>query len=115
LEALGATGEDVVTTSYNHAGVVEAWSGGALRPSHAWPMLTGDAEGGWRALFATRAPRYVLVTDGENFYEGAGAEPRAIADALERAAAENGYRIAERWKFPTESGAPGWSLVRIDR
>jgi len=120
LRALGVTGPELVTTTYNQAGVLEAWTGGALRPVHAWPILSSGQHGGtgatldaWRMLLHDHRPRYVLLSDGINLYDGPFTNNPAIAAALAQAAGEQGIHLVLDRRFPTERGTPGWTLLRV--
>ncbi|MDI3289057.1 hypothetical protein [Polyangium sp. 15x6] len=120
LESLGAKGPDLVTTTYNQAGVIEAWTNGAIAPVHAWPVLmlnrivqdrtTAERLGD---VLSQYRPRWVLLTEGNNLYEGSFADNEEIAAALRTAAEKQGARIDAQWSFPTESGAPGYRLVSL--
>jgi len=120
LEALGTNGHDVLTTTYNHVGVVEAWTRGAIRPVHGFPSLrVGGPPGGpslavrMRALLEAYHPRYVMLTDGKNLYEGPATDNDAIALSLREGLAALGGRIGAEWAFPTEAGAKGWRIVEV--
>lgn len=120
LEELGVYGPELVTTTYNQAGVIEAWTQGAIRPVHAWPVLrssgTGDAPllpVRFDGILGAYRPRYVLLSEGVNPYEGSFTDNAAIAKALFEVVARKGGTIERQWAFPTESGAPGWRLVAI--
>lgn len=120
LKTLGAKGPDVMTTTYNQAGVLEAWTGGALAPTHAWMLLrrTKDVPSDWpreelkRALSFSK-PRFVLLSSGPNAMDGPFADNAAVEQQLPNAALELGARLSNRWDFPTESGGPGWALVEL--
>jgi hypothetical protein len=119
LEALGVPGERIVATTYNMAGVVEAWSDERLRPVHAWHLLRtspgNDArlEQVFAGLLATRRPELVLLSEGTNLFESGGMDPPGIARALRAVAARQGVTLVDEGHFPTESGAPGWAVVRL--
>jgi hypothetical protein len=117
LERVGAKGAAVVTTTYNHAGVLEAWTDGRLSPIHAWFVLRGDdaerLEATWRSVLRTHVPEWVLLTDGENIFEAPFTHRAAIAETLQRALSSQGGRIIEEQRFLTEAGLPGWRLVRL--
>lgn len=121
LRALGARDGELVTTTYNQAGVLEAWSGERLRPVHAWPVLRhgGEPEArarlerAWGAILERHRPRWVLLLAGANLLEGRGTDGAAIEAALRTAAGERGVILAIEADLPTESGAPGWRLVRL--
>jgi hypothetical protein len=115
LKELGVRGPELVTTSYNHAGVLEAWDS-ALAPAHAWPLFAGDPQridDAWRALLTARRPGWVLVSEGTNLYEGADAEPASIRAALFRAASKLGLDAVVDGSFVTEAGSPGWQLLHL--
>jgi hypothetical protein len=116
MRALGIQGPELVTTTYNHAGVVEAWTDEAVRPIHAWPLLmSNDGErlrSAWTAILATQHPKYVLLTLGSNVVESGGTNVTAIGSALDEVLASHGI-ASSRTVFETESGAPGWALVSI--
>jgi hypothetical protein len=117
LVELGARGPEVVTTTYNHAGVVEAWTDEAVRPVHAWPLFVGTDEGrmrsAWRRLLAAYHPRYVLLTEGSNFVESGETDVSAIARTLADVASSAGLTLT-RATYPTEGGAPGWAIVTVE-
>lgn len=122
VRMVGAPGNDVLTTSYNHAGVLEALSGGRVQPVHAWPVLDGHGPGSpaenrdraWRAILLDLRPRRVLLVVGTNMFEGSGMDGPAIAASLHRVAAEQGLSIVPEAELLTESGRPGWALVRLE-
>jgi hypothetical protein len=112
--------ETLLTTSYQHAGVLEAWTDGRLRPLHAWPGLllpqgrsSIHLDEAWRALLCTLRPNLILLTDGNNLFESTNVVPHAIADSLQRVARHLGFGLEQEQAFPTESGSPGWSLWRV--
>ncbi|UQA60139.1 hypothetical protein [Polyangium aurulentum] len=120
LEELGVRGEELVTTTYNQAGVIEAWTEGSIRPVHAWPVLRSGGPGDaphlgtrFAAVLDAHRPRYVLLSEGANPYEGSFTDNAAISAALFEIVARKGGRIERQWAFPTESGAPGWRLVSV--
>jgi hypothetical protein len=121
LRDLGIKGPELVTTVYNQAGVVEAWTRGAIKPRHAWPVLmrTGsagdcDLERALRELLGPGGYRYLLLTVGPNLYESGAMDPPAIARSLERVVAAAGLELHDAGDFVTEAGTPGWRLVRVD-
>jgi hypothetical protein len=112
IAELGA--EKIVTTDYQQAGVIEAWSHGTLRPLHAWPVLRSDGkplDDAWRALLTDLRPRAILLSPGGNLFGSGPAEQAAIAASLSRVAAQLQVDLTVDRDFPTESGAPGWRLV----
>jgi hypothetical protein len=117
LAELGARGPEVVTTTYNHAGVVEAWTDEAVRPIHAWRLFVAADErrmrSAWRQLIATYHPRYVLLTEGSNLVESGETDVAAIERTLDEVAASAGL-TPTRSTYATEGGAPGWAIVTLD-
>jgi hypothetical protein len=119
LTDLGVSGERILTTTYNHAGVIEAWSDERLRPVHAWPLLRtppGDdarLDPQWARLLERYRPEIVVLTDGRNLFESHGMDPPAIGRSLARVSAARGVSLTDAGRFPTESGTPGWALVRL--
>jgi len=116
LLALGLHGPEILTTSYQHAGVVEAWSEGRVQPNHAWPIFLyarTSRDLVWRQLLAAQRPRYLLLTEGPNIFETPGLEPKAISDALARVAQEDGLHLVLDERFLTEGGGPGWVLWQV--
>lgn len=115
LEALGARGPEILTTTYNQAGVIEAWTGGAIRPVHAWPALRAGPGLDERMdqVLRARRPRYVLLSVGTSAFEGPLTDNAGIAAALSASLSRSGGRIERRWELPTEAGTPGWRLVEI--
>jgi hypothetical protein len=118
LRALGVRGPEVLTVRYHQVGVLEAWSEGAIRPTHAWPLFSGVSleklSSVWRELLSTERPRYLLLADGYNLCEGDQPDGAQMARGLDLAARELDDRLTPIARFPTESGAAGWSLVRVD-
>lgn len=107
-------GPELMTTTYNQAGVLEAWTDGALRPVHAWMFLRGkDRVTAFDALLRTWRPRFVLLGEGSAAYEGGFTRNEENGPALEQAATRVGCRRGRSWPLPTESGAPGWRLVEL--
>jgi hypothetical protein len=115
LTALGARGPEILTTTYNQAGVIEAWTRGAIRPAHAWPVLRAgpDLDARMAEVLRARRPRYVLLSVGANPFEGSFTDNVALAAALEAAVARSGGQITRRWELPTERGATGFRLVEV--
>lgn len=139
MRALGLRGPELLTTVYNHAGVIEAWTGGidkisnkhdengiqqdgqVIRPSHAWPVLGGLSESpkhcrhqaAWRALLNDVRPQFVLLSLGPNMFETGATDTEAIVQSLARVAELSGIALQSEGEFPTESGGPGWSLARL--
>ncbi len=129
MRALGIQGPELLTTVYNHAGVIEAWTGGlhetggkqVIRPVHAWPLLTGISknpnhclhQAAWRALLQSQKPQFVLLSEGPNLYETGSTDIVAIARSLSKTAELSGISIVDEGHFTTEGQGPGWALVRL--
>ncbi len=120
LQSLGATGPEIVTTVYNHAGVIETWTGGAIRPLHAWPLLTASGPRAdcalrvaWAEILRSRQPRLVLLTEGPNLYESGSVDPPAIRRALTDVAAKMRLHVDVE-PFATEASTHGWALAHVD-
>jgi hypothetical protein len=115
MESLGLQGPEILTTSYQHAGVVEGWSDGRVQPTHGWTqMMRNNARDAvWRQLLDSLHPHYLLLTEGVDPFETPQLDPKGISDSLQRVAAEDGRPLVVDQRFPTESGAPGWVLWRI--
>jgi hypothetical protein len=117
MRELGIRGPELVTTTYNHAGVVEAWTDEAVRPVNAWPLLMSKdrdrLRSAWTGILATVHPKYALLTLGSNVVESGGTDVTAIGSALDDVLAAHGI-ASSRTVFETESGTPGWALVSIE-
>jgi hypothetical protein len=120
VRALGLRGPELLTTTYNHAGVLEAWTDGWVRPIHAWPVLRSQPDADpaklaatWRELLATARPGYILLCDVDSLYAGPFTRTDAIAAGLDQAAGSLDLRLSTAATFATEAGTPGWSLVRV--
>ncbi len=121
LRELGIHGPELLTTVYNQVGVVEAWTRGAIKPRHAWPVLSGSPSPGdctlqraLRELLGAGDVRYLLLTDGPNLFESGGMDPPAIDRSLRRVAAVANLELGDAGRFATEAGTPGWRLVRVE-
>lgn len=119
LRAEGARGGDLITTAYDHVGVIESWTGEALRPIHAWPLLVAGAvpedrviEQWGRILDAHPACR-VLLSRGRSLVAGRFSDDRAVARALSRAIEPRGVRIASRRVLEGDGGGPVFELVEL--
>lgn len=115
LHTLDLDAGRLMTTTYNQAGVIEAWTDGALTPVHAWAVLKRSPRlvERWSALLALEHPRYVLLSPGTNPMDGDFTDNAAVSRALEESLVQHDRRIVQRWDFPTESGEPGWALVEL--
>ncbi|MFV8749439.1 glycosyltransferase family 39 protein [Nannocystaceae bacterium ST9] len=106
----------VLTTDYNHAGVLEAWTGERIHPIHGWPALAsrgGDVDrlrAGFGSILDGFAICHVLFTVGDNLVGGEFSDPIAAGEGLELALAERGRSVIERRVFGSEAGTPAFEL-----
>ena len=109
----------VLTTDYNHVGVLEAWSHERVRPVHGWPLLAtrGRTVAQLHAAFGRvvdgLAVCHVLLSVGGNLVAGEFADPATARAGLERALVERGRVVEARQVFVSEAGTPAlelWSL-----
>jgi hypothetical protein len=115
------SGETLVTTTYNQAGVLEGWTDGRLAPLNAWPVLAVGREHdsarlveAWRAILADPRRRYILLSDSTNLYDSPFTDNAAVAAALHSVVADAHRTLTLDAAFPTERDTPGWSLWRLD-
>ena len=120
LQGRGAGPDAVVTTTYNHVGVLETWSGGQVTPIHAHGVLhrprRGDAApllAAWRALLRAYPVRFVVLTEGVNLFEGPFTDSAAVQTALQAALDERGQAVVQRWRLACESGDPCLGLWEL--
>ncbi len=120
LERAGIGSDDLLTTTYNQAGVLEAWSQGRLRPRHVWPALRlapGAApdklDRAWTTILCRMRFSHVLLNDGANLYESSDIDPPRIRARLLATANRLGVRLLPEAAWSTEGGSPGWSLWRV--
>ncbi len=91
LQIEGIRGDDLITTAYDHVGVLEVLTGEALRPIHAWRPLRAagvpEAElvAQWNRVLDARPACHVLLTRAPSLVAGPFTDHRAVAAALERA------------------------------
>lgn len=96
------TGDDLVTTTYDHVGVIESWTHESLRPIHAWRLLkaAGVPEDRivdrWRLIFRAHPVCHVLITRAPNLVAGRFSDALAVERALVRVLAERGQVAGER-------------------
>ena len=115
VEARDPSGDTLVTTTYNHVGVFEAWTGETMRPLHAWPALRselGDAhlDGVWGELLDRTPMCAVLWTTGANVFEGPMPDQPGLRASLQRALAKRGRTVAQRRSFASEAGVEAYEL-----
>lgn len=113
----------VLTTDYNHVGVLEAWTDDRTRPLHGWPLLgtRGREVRRLHAAFAAIVDGFpvchVLFSVGGNLVAGEFSEPAIARAGLERALRERGRTVDRRQVFVSEAGTPAlelWSLSGCD-
>ncbi len=122
LRARLGAGDEVVTTTYNHAGAIETWSRGQVAPIHAHRVLPRPARGdaaplvsAWRAVLRAHPVRFVVLTGGVNLFEGPFTDNTAVQTALTTALAERGGAVLRRRSFACESGDPCLALWEVAR
>ena len=111
----------VVTTTYNHVGVLETWSSGQLSPVHAYRVLRrsrGDEArerhvAAWRALLRAYPVRFVVFTPGKNLFEGGFTDNAAAESALTAALHDSPLELEGRREFACESGDPCYALWKL--
>lgn len=113
----------VLTTDYNHVGVLEAWTDERTRPVHGWPLLgtrgraVEQLHAAFGAIFDGFAVCHVLLSVGGNLVAGEFSEPALARAGLERALSERGRAVQRRQVFVSEAGTPAlelWSLSGCD-
>lgn len=108
----------VLTTAYNHVGMLETWSNGQLRPIHAWRALRAHSDPAaiprtWSAILRTYRPRYIVLSVGPNLFEGPYTDHQAVRQGLDAALAATHRRPRHTYSFPCESGAPCLELLEL--
>ncbi len=111
-------GETVVTTAYDHVGVLESWTGEALRPIHAWKLLkvagADDAVAveRWRAIFAARRVCHVLLGRAPSLVEGPFTDHARVSRALLAVATAQGKTLV-RTPIVGDGGGVVFELVKV--
>ena len=113
----------VVTTTYNHVGVLETWSSGQLVPLHAYRVLRRSRRedpaaearhvAAWRAILRAYPVRFVVFTPGKNLFEGPFTDNDAAERTFSAALSGSGLAVASRRVFPCESGDPCLALWEL--
>lgn len=112
-------GDELLTTTYNHTGVVEGWTDERIRPIHAWRPLRGDtgAPGGmveqWGRVLEAHPACFVLLTPASTLYAGPFTAEREVAAALEPAALARGRHVARRQVLTGDGGGAVFELVEL--
>lgn len=112
---------ELVSTTYNHVGVLETWSSGQLAPIHAYRALRrgkrGDADerlvAAWRAIVRAYPVRLVVFTIGDNPFEGPFTDSLTAQRALEQVLPAAGLQVLRRDVFTCESGDPCYALWEL--
>ncbi|PCC70426.1 hypothetical protein SAMN02745121_06666 [Nannocystis exedens] len=109
---------DVVTTTYNHVGMLEAWAPQSPHPPiHAYRALRrGDGAAtisAWREILRTYPARFVVLSTGPNLFDGPFTDNAATERALVSVLPATGRSIIARHDFPCESGRPCLALLEL--
>jgi hypothetical protein len=111
----------VLTTTYNHVGLLETWSSGQIAPIHAYRALRrskrGDADerlaAAWRTIIRAYPVRLVVFTVGDNPFEGPFTDSLTAQRALETTLQNSGMQVVRRDVFTCESGDPCYALWQL--
>ncbi|MDC0673409.1 hypothetical protein [Nannocystis radixulma] len=112
---------DIVTTTYNHVGMLEAWAPQSSDPPlHAYRALRrGRGEDGaeaiaaWQAILRHQSARFIVLSTGPNLFDGPFTDNTATGRALVSALPAVGRRIVARSDFTCESGTPCLALLEL--
>ncbi|MCY1056503.1 hypothetical protein [Nannocystis sp. SCPEA4] len=111
---------DIVTTTYNHVGMLEAWTPQSSDPPlHAYRALRrgrgDDAEAiaAWQAILRHQSARFIVLSTGPNLFDGPFTDNAATERALLSALPAVGRRIVARSDFTCESGTPCLALLEL--
>jgi hypothetical protein len=119
LRADGIAGDDLITTAYDHVGVLETWTDESLRPIHAWRLLQAGGVpedrivARWNQILDARPACHVLITRAPSLVAGSFTDHHAVAVALERALSMRGGRVGRRRVFEGDEGGVVFELVDI--
>jgi hypothetical protein len=112
----------VVTTTYNHVGMLEAWSPhflAAAAPVHAYRALRRGPPArlvaAWQAILSAYPVRFVVLSTGDNPFDGPFTDNAAAERALMLALPATGYSTVARTDLACESGARCLSLLELSR
>ncbi len=112
-------GDDLVTTAYDHVGVVEAWTDETLRPVHAWRPLraagvpAGQLDAHWERVLAAHPACHVLFSVGTNLAAGPFTDSFAVSASLERVLAARGGGVVGRSVIAGDGGKAVFELDDI--
>ncbi|MBZ5712697.1 hypothetical protein [Nannocystis pusilla] len=112
---------DIVTTTYNHVGMLEAWAPRSSDPPlHAYRALRrgrgeDDAEAiaAWQAILRHHSARFIVLSTGPNLFDGPFTDNAASERALLSALPAVGRRIVARSDFTCDSGTPCLALLEL--
>jgi hypothetical protein len=109
--------DDLLTTTYDHVGVIETWTGEQSRPMHAWRALKRapreQLATRWGLVLDTVPACHVLLTRQPYLFAGPFTDLEGVAAGLDAALSARGARIDERIVLHGVSGAPVFELLRI--
>lgn len=107
----------IITTAYNHVGMLETWARAPLPVVHAWRALragdVADFPRTWTEILRTHAPRHIVLSVGPNLFEGPYTDLPAVRAALDIALAATHRSITTRHTFACESGTPCLELLEL--
>jgi MFS family permease len=110
----------VITTAYNHVGMLETWSNEHLEIIHAWRALRADDDPAhftrtWLAILRAHDPRFIVLSAGPNLFEGPYTDNTAAHAGLESALPLTHHQLHAHHTFPCESGTPCLELLELRR
>lgn len=114
-------GDDLITTAYDHVGVLESLTDEAVRPVHAWRLLrsAGAPEAHviaqWNRILDARPACFVLLTKAPNMVAGSFTDDRAVERALEKALEARGERVERRRVIEGDGGGPVFEVLELAR
>lgn len=109
---------DIITTTYNHVGMLEAWAPQSPHPPiHAYRALRRGDEAAtisaWREILHTYPARFVVLSTGPNLFDGPFTDNAATDHALVAALPAARRTIVARHEFPCESGRSCLALIEL--
>ena len=110
---------DIITTTYNHVGMLEAWAPQSPHPPiHAYRALRrgrddAAAISAWTAILRAYPARFIVVSTGPNLFDGPFTDNAATERALHSALPAAARRIVARREFACESGRPCLALLEL--
>jgi hypothetical protein len=119
LQAEKIRGDDLITTAYDHVGVVEVLTGETLLPIHAWRPLraagvpAAEVMAQWKLVLDAHPACHVLLTLAPSLVAGPFTDHPAVALALERAVAARGGHVARRRILDGDGGGEVFELVDV--